>query len=57
MFVYCFENKTKEKLIKNGYKYISDKIIDGKVAYIFENNNKLTFFNNDKVFTTNKLYF
>ncbi|MDU3410090.1 hypothetical protein [Clostridium sp.] len=57
MFIYCFDNKTKEKLIKNGYRFLcKNKKLD-KTIYVFENNKKENFSENDKVFTTSKLYF
>ena len=57
MFIYCIDEKTKEKLIKNGCKFISESSIDNKLIYIFEDNKSMTFENQDKIFRTNKLYF
>ena len=57
MFLYCFEDETKEKLIKNGFKFINTKVVNNKPVHIFENNNKKVFSKEDKVYITNKLYF
>ena len=56
-FIYCIDEKTKEKLIKNGCKFISESSIDNKLIYIFEDNKSMIFENQDKILRTNKLYF
>ena len=57
MFIYCIDEETKEKLIKNGYKFISESSICNKLIYIFEDNQLITFEKQDRIFRTNKLYF
>lgn len=57
MFVYCFDDEGKDKLIKNGYKYVCTTIVSGVNAYVFEDNKKIQFSKDDKVYYTNKLYF
>ena len=57
MFLYCFDDETKEKLIKKGYKFLCKNKKSDKIIYVFENTQKENFSKDDKVFTTNKLYF
>lgn len=58
MFIYVFEKQEKDKLILNGYKFICKNQIGDKIAYVFENNNKLNFTKeNIKAYKTSKLYF
>lgn len=57
MFIYCIDEKTKEKLINKGCKFISESNIDNKLIYIFEDNQLITFEKQDRIFRTNKLYF
>lgn len=56
-FIYCIDEEIKEKLIKNGYKFISENSIGNKLIYIFEDNQLITFEKQDRIFRTNKLYF
>ena len=56
-FLYCFDKKTKDKLILNGYKFMSEKRLGEKTIFLFANNkNKLTF-SKGEVFYTDKLTF
>ena len=57
MFIYCIDEEIKEKLIKNGYKFISENSIGNKLIYIFEDNQLITFEKQDRIFRTNTLYF
>ena len=56
-FIYCFDDSTKEKLLKNGYDFMKEVAFENKVASLFINNgNKLNFSNNEVVYS-NKLKF
>ena len=41
--IYCYDDKYKEQLIKDGFKFISFQIIDNKSCWLFENNKYLKF--------------
>lgn len=58
-FVYVFTEKEKESLEKLGYKFIKHDIINGKVAFMFENKKENLNFeeHNIKAFTTDRWYF
>ena len=57
MFLYAFDIKDKDELIKNGYKFIHEGVISNKKTYVFANDNKLKFSKNMNVLKLNKLYF
>lgn len=58
MFIYVFSESEKDKLLLNGYKFICKNNIGDKIAYVFENNNKLNFEKEKiKAYKTTKLYF
>lgn len=57
-FIYCYDDNTKERMMLNGYEFISEVQFKGKTAFLFVNNsNKLKFTNEDKVEFSNKMYF
>lgn len=58
MFIYCFDEETKLKMNKNGYRYINETTISGKVAYIFADNPNIKMeFEKGKILRTNRLNF
>jgi hypothetical protein len=57
MFIYCFDDKTKEELIIQGLKFLKEDLIQGKKAYVFMNDKGISFFNNKNVYCTNRLNF
>jgi hypothetical protein len=56
-FIICFEEDKKHDLINKGLKFISQTIIDNKIAYVFLNNIQLQFSKEDNVIFTDKLSF
>lgn len=58
-FMYCFDNETKDKLIKKGFKFLKETQVSGSKAYIFISNDKLNFneIDRNKVLLSNKLNF
>lgn len=58
-FMYCFDNETKDKLIKKGFKFLKEAQMNGSKAYIFISNDKLNFdeIDRNKVLLSNKLNF
>lgn len=56
-FIYCTDKDVKNKLLDK-LDLIDEKIINGKMTYIFENNSKIVFSNEDvsKLTFTNKFY-
>ena len=58
MFIYCFDKKDKEDLISKGYKFLREENTNGKISYIFIDNNKLNFdLDNKRFVKTNKMNF
>lgn len=58
LLVQVFSLQDKEKLINNGYKFITEQQLGNVVAYIFEDNKQLKFSDlGVKAKFTNKLYF
>lgn len=58
MLVQVFSIEDRDKLISNGYRFITEQKLGDVVAYVFENNNKLKFGDlGIKAKFTNKLYF
>lgn len=53
----CFDIKTKDELIKNGYNFLFEKEIDGRNAYVFLNNGKSLNFDSKKIVVSNKMMF
>lgn len=41
--IYCRDEKSKDKLIKEGFKFINEQIIDGKQTWVFENSKNINF--------------
>lgn len=57
-FIYCFEKQDKNELIKKGYKFLMEKIIDEKKIYVFLYDDKLNFtFDKKKFVLTNKMQY
>lgn len=57
MFLYVLNEQDKIKIESEGYKFICKNKLNNKEIYIFEDNNKLKFNKDIKVFRTNRLYF
>lgn len=59
MFIYCFDKEYKNELIKKGLQFLRQDIIDGKVVYLFVQNNKLNSdeLDKSKVFKSNVMRF
>ena len=59
MLIYCIDENYKEVLIKKGLQFIRQEIVDGKVVYLFAQNNKLNFdeLDKSKVFKSNTMRF
>lgn len=55
--VYCFDEKTKEQLLINGYAFLNEVQFENTKAYVFLNNGAKLHFDKNKVFYTNKLMF
>jgi hypothetical protein len=41
--IYCYDEKFKEQLIKEGFKLLSYQIIENKPCWLFDNTNNLKF--------------
>jgi hypothetical protein len=55
-FVYCYDEETKEELIRNNYDFMRETSYKGKKAFMFINNgNKLKFLEN-KIELSNRMY-
>lgn len=59
MLVQVFSIEDRDKLISNGYHFITEQKLGDVVAYVFENNNKKLKFSDlgVKAKFTNRLYF
>lgn len=58
MLLQVFSIEDKDKLISNGYRFITEQKLGDVVVYLFENNNKLKFSDlGVKAKFTNKMYF
>lgn len=59
MLIYCIDEKYKDELISKGLQFLKQEIVDGKVVYLFAQNNKLNFSELDKskVFQSNVMRF
>ena len=57
MFIYCFDNELKDKLIKKGFKLLNK--YEDKAVFVFSKDIKFNFDNvdKDKFLFTNKLTF
>ena len=56
-FIYAYDNKTKEKLLDEGYKLMTTQILNDKKVFVFLNNGKKLNFDNMNINLTNKLMF
>ena len=59
MLIYCIDEKYKDELIGKGLQFLKQEIVDGKVVYLFAQNNKLNFneLDKSKVFKSNVMRF
>lgn len=55
-FIYCYDDITKDKLIKNGYDFMNETTYKGKKAFLFMNNGNKINFTNDNLEFSNKMY-
>ena len=57
-FIMCFTEKTKDKLIKEGYELLNIIDNDNQKLYYFKNkiNNKINFSKNEIIYTNKMLY-
>lgn len=59
-FIYCYDDITKENLIKQGYSFIKNVTHNGKDAFLFINDGVediLTFTDNKNIEFSNKMCF
>lgn len=58
-FIYCTDEKTKNKLIKKGYKLIKEESMQNQIVWIFEYKPEIQFDISDKTkyFTSNAMRF
>ena len=52
--IYCYDEKFKDKLVKEGFKFLNYQLIDNKPCWLFSNNQNLKFNRNVDV---KKVYF
>jgi len=59
LLIYCIDENYKDVLIQKGLQFIKQEIVDGKVVYLFAQNNKLNFneLDKSKVFQSNVMRF
>lgn len=59
MLIYCIDENYKNELIQKGLQFLKQEIVDGKVVYLFAQNNKLNFdeLDKSKVFKSNLMRF
>lgn len=59
MLIYCIDEKYKDELIRKGLQFLKQETVDGKVVYLFAQNNKLQFneLDKSKVFQSNTMRF
>ncbi|MGU8678908.1 hypothetical protein ACV3Q3_12190 [Clostridium perfringens] len=55
-FIKCTDEKTKEMLIKQGFKFVGTETIKGEKVYLFTNPKNLKM-SNKNVFQSNRLHF
>lgn len=55
-FIKCTDEKTKEMLIKQGFKFVGTETIKGEKVYLFTNPKNLQM-SNKNVFQSNRLHF
>lgn len=58
-FIYAFNEEDKHELLSQGLVFLCEGIIDEKTVYVFLNNTKVKFSNDDKrkFMFSNKLFF
>ena len=58
-FIYCFDEKIKNELELNGYKFIKEVVFENSNAFLFYNNatNSKFTFSNHNVILSNKINF
>lgn len=58
MFLRVFTIEDRDKLLEKGYRLLQEeKVSEDKVAYVFHDDNKLSFSKDIKGLRSNKLYF
>ena len=59
MLIYCIDKNYINELINKGLQFLKQEIVDGKVVYLFAQNNKLNFdeLDKSKVFKSNMMRF
>lgn len=57
MFIQCFDEETRDKLLSMGLKQISKKEIGKSIVYIFDNSSGIKNFENLKISFSNRLTF
>lgn len=55
-FIYAYDIKTKEELIKNKYEFMNETNYKGKKAYLFMNNGNKLNFASENLEISNKIY-
>ena len=55
-FIKCFDKKTKDKLINQGFKLLGTELINNKNMYIFSTKS-MNLNKNKNLFSSDKLYF
>jgi len=56
-FIYAYDIESKDKLIKNGYDFISETTFGNEVVFLFMNNGNKINFSELKITYSNKLKF
>lgn len=58
-FIYAFNEEDKHELLNQGLVFLCEGVINGETAYVFLNNAKVKFSNDDKrkFMFSNKLFF
>lgn len=58
-FIYCIDEKTKDKLISKGYKFLKQESMQNQIVWVFEFKPEIQFDLNDKTkyFTSNAMRF
>lgn len=57
MFIYCFDDKTKQEFIKKGLQFLKETQTNNKKAYMFILNNKQNFDLKGEYIISDKLTF
>lgn len=59
VFIYCIDEKTKDNLILDGFKFIQEEQTNGQTVWIFENRNNFNYsaYDKTKLLFSNRLNF